>query len=154
MLSENSLCAVLIFIKLKPSLSLNTIWLIGQLNMFYHIIVDRLLVLCCMLRGLGGSRGSMVPNSDRRITNHTNKSQCSSHLKERMTQFLWNSEVFSGTCFRCRWTGHCKAECKPKRYLLQVWKSWALVSSLSHGSIKRQFSIAKRTCTTCWKSNA
>ena len=56
---------------------------------YYH-----LLILYCVLRGLGGTRGSMVPNSDNRITNYINQSQCSSYLKESMAQFLWNSEVF------------------------------------------------------------
>ena len=36
----------------------------------------------------------MVPNGDSRITDHINQSPCSSHLKERMAQYLWNSEVF------------------------------------------------------------
>ena len=36
----------------------------------------------------------MVPNGNSRITNHINQSPCSSHLKERMAQFLWNLEVF------------------------------------------------------------
>ena len=36
----------------------------------------------------------MVPNSNSRITDYTNQSQCSSHLKESMTQFLLTLEVF------------------------------------------------------------
>ena len=94
MLSENSLCAILISVKLKPSFSLRIIWLIGKLHMSYHIIVKCLLMLCSVLRGLGASRGSMVPNQDSRFTDHINQSQCSSHYKEGMAQFLWNSEVF------------------------------------------------------------
>ena len=62
--------------------------------MSYHIIVKCLLMLCCVLRGFGGSSGSMVPNGDSRITDHINQGQYSSHRKERMAQFLWNSEIF------------------------------------------------------------
>ena len=51
-------------------------------------------MLCCVLRGLGGSRGSIVPNGDSRITNHINQSLCSSHLRELMAQYLWSSEAF------------------------------------------------------------
>ena len=36
----------------------------------------------------------MVANGDSRITNHINQSQCSSHYKEGMAQYLWNLEVF------------------------------------------------------------
>ena len=36
----------------------------------------------------------MVANRDSRITDHINQSQCSSHHKEGMAQYLWNSEVF------------------------------------------------------------
>ena len=36
----------------------------------------------------------MVANGDSRITNNINQSQCSSHHKEGMAQYLWNSEVF------------------------------------------------------------
>ena len=35
----------------------------------------------------------MVPNRDNRITDHINQSQCCSHHKEGMAQFLWNLEV-------------------------------------------------------------
>ena len=62
--------------------------------MFYHIIVKRLLMLCCVLKGLGASRGSMAANGDSRITDHINQSQYSSYHKEGMAQYLWNSEVF------------------------------------------------------------
>ena len=51
-------------------------------------------MLCCMLRELGESRGSMVLNGNSRITNYINQSQYSSYLKEGMGQYLWNSEVF------------------------------------------------------------
>ena len=94
MLSKNSLCIVPMSMKLKVSSSSKTIWLIGLLPMSYHIIVKRLLTLCCMLKGLGASRGSIVANRDSRITDHINQSQCSSHHKEWMTQYLWNLEVF------------------------------------------------------------
>ena len=36
----------------------------------------------------------MVANGDSRITDHINQSQCSSHYKEGMAQYLWNSGVF------------------------------------------------------------
>ena len=49
-------------------------------------------ILCA--GGLGGARGSMVPNNDSRITDLINQSQYSSHFKERMAQLLWNLEVF------------------------------------------------------------
>ena len=62
--------------------------------MSYHIIVKHLLMLCCVLKGLGASRGSMVARGDSRITDHINQSQCSSHYKEGMAQYLWNLEVF------------------------------------------------------------
>ena len=62
--------------------------------MSYHIIVKHLLMLCCVLRGLGASRGSMVPKRDSKITKHINQSQPSSYHKEGMAQFLRNSEVF------------------------------------------------------------
>ena len=51
-------------------------------------------MLCCVLKGLGASRGSMVASEDSRITDHINQSQCSSHHKEEMAQYLWNLEVF------------------------------------------------------------
>ena len=59
----------------------------------FHNKIEHLLVLCCVLRGLAGSSPSMVPNSDRRITDHINQSQYSSHLKERMALFLLSFEV-------------------------------------------------------------
>ena len=62
--------------------------------MFYPIIVKHLLMLCCVLKGLGAYRGSMVVRGDGRITDHINQSQYSSHHKEGMAQYLWNSEVF------------------------------------------------------------
>ena len=36
----------------------------------------------------------MVASKDSRITDHINQSQCSSHHKEEMAQYLWNLEVF------------------------------------------------------------
>ena len=36
----------------------------------------------------------MVTSEDSRITDHINQSQCSSHYKEEMAQYLWNLEVF------------------------------------------------------------
>ena len=36
----------------------------------------------------------MVDNRDNKITNHINQNQCSSHHKERIAQYIWNSEVF------------------------------------------------------------
>ena len=36
----------------------------------------------------------MVASEDSRITDHINQSQCSSHHKEEMAQYLWNLEVF------------------------------------------------------------
>ena len=51
-------------------------------------------MLCCMLKGLGAFRGCMVASRDSRITDHINQSQCSSHHKEEMAQYLWNLEVF------------------------------------------------------------
>ena len=36
----------------------------------------------------------MVVNGDSRTTDRINQSQCSSHHKEGMAQYLWNSEVF------------------------------------------------------------
>ena len=74
MLSKKSLCAVPMSMKLKLSSSSKTVWLIGKLHMSYHIIVKRLLMLCCVLKGLGASRGSMVANRDNRITDHIKQS--------------------------------------------------------------------------------
>ena len=51
-------------------------------------------MLYCVLRGLGGSKGSMVPNSNSRITGHVNQNPRSSLLNERMAHYLWNLEVF------------------------------------------------------------
>ena len=62
--------------------------------MSYHMIAKRLLMLCCVLKGLGASRGSMVASEDSRIIDHINQSQCSSHHQEEMAQYLWNLEVF------------------------------------------------------------
>ena len=36
----------------------------------------------------------MVASGDSRITDHINQSQCGSHHKEGMAQYLWNLEVF------------------------------------------------------------
>ena len=35
----------------------------------------------------------MVASEDSRITDYINQSQCSSHHKEEMAQYLWNLEV-------------------------------------------------------------
>ena len=51
-------------------------------------------MLCCVLKELGVSRGSIVVNGDNKITNHINQSQCSNHHKEGIAQYLWNLEVF------------------------------------------------------------
>ena len=51
-------------------------------------------MLCCVLKGLGASRGSMVASRDSRIADHINQSQCGSHHKEEMAQYLWNLEAF------------------------------------------------------------
>ena len=36
----------------------------------------------------------MVVSGNSRITDHINQSQCSSHYKEEMAQYLWNLKVF------------------------------------------------------------
>ena len=152
MLYKNSLCTVLISVKPKPSSSSRTMWLIGYLNMSYHIIVKYLLMLYCALSGSGGPIRSMVPNSNSRITNHIKQSQCNSHFQERMAQFLGNSEVFLVPALDVDILNIRRQNVELTQILLVT--SWALAICILHGSIKGQFNVKKKACILCQKSNS
>ena len=109
MLSNKSLCAVLTFAKPKQSFLL-TIWLVGQLCMFYQIIVKCLLMLCCMPKELIESNEYIGFNSRSRIIGSSTQSLSSLHSQEKIALSQCNSEISLEIVFRCRYPGQQKAE--------------------------------------------